>query len=175
MTGPKSFSGTIGTQLSKCEKLPVANFESNECEIPEIERKILSKDQQYLLDINYAIRSGGSPEDLFVHEPGSLSHSRWLTTANRVLRLYLNIENPTVEHKILVSFILKSYIPVWFHIKKSKYFTNGPEHVFEVIESSRFLPENLLKVINPLIHRNAFFAHPENLPLNMIVDRSDHI
>ncbi|GBN06261.1 hypothetical protein AVEN_155971-1 [Araneus ventricosus] len=44
-TGPKLFSGPIGTQLSKCEKLPVVNFESNECEIPEIEWKILSKDQ----------------------------------------------------------------------------------------------------------------------------------
>ncbi|GBO37245.1 hypothetical protein AVEN_51085-1 [Araneus ventricosus] len=142
MTGSKSFSGPIGTQLSKCKKLPVVSFESNECDIPEIERKILSK-HQYLLDISYAIKSSRFPEDLSAHEPGPLSHSRWLTTAKRVLRLHLNIENLTDEHKILVSFILKSYMPVWFHIKKSKHFTNGPEHAFEVIESSRFLPENL--------------------------------
>ncbi|GBN76930.1 hypothetical protein AVEN_161768-1 [Araneus ventricosus] len=64
--GPKSFSGSIGAQLSKCEKLPMVNFKSNKCEIPEIERKILSKDQQYLLDISYAIKSGISPEDLTV-------------------------------------------------------------------------------------------------------------
>ncbi|GBN98398.1 hypothetical protein AVEN_8785-1 [Araneus ventricosus] len=83
-TEPKSFSGPIGTQLSKCEKLPVVNFKSVECEIPEIERKILTKDQQYLLDISYAIKSDRSPEDLSVREPGALSHSRWLTTANRV-------------------------------------------------------------------------------------------
>ncbi|GBN09654.1 hypothetical protein AVEN_6499-1 [Araneus ventricosus] len=140
---PQSFSGPIGAQLSKCEKLPVINFKSNECEISEIERKILSKDQQYLLDINYVVKSGSSPEDLSVREPGPLSHSRWLTTANRVLRLYLSIENPTDEHKILVSFIPKSCMPVWVHIKKGKYFTNGPEHVFEVIKSSSFLPENL--------------------------------
>ncbi|GBM78154.1 hypothetical protein AVEN_188527-1 [Araneus ventricosus] len=120
MTGPKSFSGPIGTQLGKCEKLPVVNFESNECEIPEIEQKGLSKDQQYLLDIIYAIKSS-SPEDLSVREPGPLSRSRWLTTANRVLRLYLSIENPTDEHKISVSFILKSYMPVCSYIKKSKY------------------------------------------------------
>ncbi|GBM30686.1 hypothetical protein AVEN_259558-1 [Araneus ventricosus] len=75
-TAPKSFSGPSGTQLSKCEKLPVVNFKSNECEISEIERKILSKDQQHLLDISYAVKSGSSPEDLSVREPGSLSHSR---------------------------------------------------------------------------------------------------
>ncbi|GBN83953.1 hypothetical protein AVEN_86484-1 [Araneus ventricosus] len=91
--GPKSFSGLIGTQLSKWEKLPVVNFKSVENKIPEIKRKILRKDQQYLLDISYAIKSGSSPEDLSVREPGPLSHSRWFTTVNRVLRLYLSIEN----------------------------------------------------------------------------------
>ncbi|GBM10212.1 hypothetical protein AVEN_177481-1 [Araneus ventricosus] len=174
-TVPKSFSGPIGTQVSKCEKLPVVNSKSNECEISEIEREILSKHQQYLLDISYAVKSGSSPEDSSVREPGSLSHSRWFTMANRVLRLYLSIENTTDEHKILVSINPKSYVPVWFHIKKSKYFTNGREHVFEVIKSSRFLPENLLKVIDPVIQRNAFFAHPGNVLLGMIVDKRDHI
>ncbi|GBN38421.1 hypothetical protein AVEN_69397-1 [Araneus ventricosus] len=172
-TVPKSFSGPIGTQLSKCEKLPVVNFKSNKCEISEIEWTILSKDQQHLLDISYAVKSGSSPEDLAVREPGPLYHSKWLTTASRVLRLYLIIENSRDEHKILVSFIPKSYMHAWFHIKKSKYFTNGPEHVFEVIKSSRFLPENLLKVIDPVIQRNAFFAHPGNVLLSMIVDKKD--
>ncbi|GBM23192.1 hypothetical protein AVEN_159874-1 [Araneus ventricosus] len=64
---------------------------------------------------------------------------------------------------------------VWFHIKKIKYFTNGPEHVFEVKKSPRFLPENLLKVIDPVIQRNAFFDHPENLVLSVILDKRDHI
>ncbi|GBN08130.1 hypothetical protein AVEN_16161-1 [Araneus ventricosus] len=66
-------------------------------------------------------------------------------------------------------------MPVWFHIEESKYFTNAPEHVFDVIKSLRFLPENLLKVIDPVIQRNAFFAHTENLLLSMIVDKRDHI
>ncbi|GBM38235.1 hypothetical protein AVEN_199189-1 [Araneus ventricosus] len=66
-------------------------------------------------------------------------------------------------------------MPAWFYIKKSKYFRNKPEHVFEVIKSSRFLPENLLKVIDPVTQRNAFFAHPGNVLLSMIVDKRDHI
>lgn len=59
--------------------------------------------------------------------------------------------------------------------QKSKYLTNGPEHIFQVLKSSRFLPENLLQVIDPVIERNAFFAHPENLILSMIVDERAHI
>ncbi|GBM13461.1 hypothetical protein AVEN_257654-1 [Araneus ventricosus] len=66
-------------------------------------------------------------------------------------------------------------MPVCFHIKKSKYFTNGPEHVFEVIKSSRFLRENLLKVIDPVIQRNALLSHPANLVLSVIGDKRDHI
>ncbi|GBM40801.1 hypothetical protein AVEN_137309-1 [Araneus ventricosus] len=93
-TGPKSFSSPIGKELSKCAKLPVVNFKSVECVIPEIEGKILSKDEQHMLGISYAIKSGRSHEHLSVREPASLSHSRWLTMANRVLRLHLSIENP---------------------------------------------------------------------------------
>jgi len=44
-----------------------------------------------------------------------------------------------------------------------------------MIKSSRFLPNDLLKVIDPVIERNAFFAHSENLLLTMIVDKRVHI
>ncbi|GBN25715.1 hypothetical protein AVEN_259451-1 [Araneus ventricosus] len=43
------------------------------------------------------------------------------------------------------------------------------------MKSSRFLPENLLKVIDPVIQRNEVFAHPENLVLSAIVDKREHI
>lgn len=174
-TGPKSFSGPIGIQLSKCEKLPIVDFESVDCEVPDIDPDILSNDQQYLLLISSAIKLGNIPIDLAVREPGPLSHSRWLTTANRILRLYVSVKTPSNELKMLVSFILKSYMPVWFKIKKSKYLTDGPGHIFEVIKSTRFLPEKLLRVIDPVIERNAFFAHPENLLLRMMVDERKHI
>lgn len=174
-TGPTTFKGPIGTELNNCEKLPLVKFASVECEIPDIDRSILSKDQQYLLDISSAVQSGICPIDLSHREPGPLSHARWLTMANRILRLYVSVEYPSDEHKIVVHFILKSYMPVWFNIKKSKYLTDGPEHIFQTVKSSRFLPENLLQVIDPVIERNAYFAHPENLMLSMIVDKRTHI
>lgn len=98
----------------------LVNFDSIQCVIPEIDRKLLSKDQQYLFDISTAIKSGNCPEDLSIRDPGPLSHARWLTAANRVLRLYASVITPSDEHKLLVSFILKSYMPVWFNIKKIK-------------------------------------------------------
>lgn len=174
-TGPKSFSGPIGSQLTGCEKLPVVEFERIDCVIPEVDRQVLSKDQQYLLDICKAIQLGQCPEDLSKRDPGPLSHSRWLTTANRVLRLFIGVKNPSENLIQIVHFIMKSYMPTWFDIKISKHFTDGPKHVFKAIQTTRYLPEDLIKVINPVIQRNAYFAHLENLLLTMILDERYHI
>lgn len=170
-TGPKSFSGPIGKKLAGCEKLPLVSFERVDCPIPQVDRKVLSKDQLYLFHISAAINSGTISEDLATRNPGPISHSRWLTTANRILRLYVSLEKPSYEIRQLINFILKCYMPIWFKIKTSKNFTDGPKIVFEVIKTSRYLTENLLEVIDPVIERNAFFAHTENLILSMIVDQ----
>ncbi|GBL90178.1 hypothetical protein AVEN_130304-1 [Araneus ventricosus] len=132
-TGPKSLRGPIGEKLKVCEKRPVIGFKSIDCQIPTIDRSILSKDQQYLLDIAMAIKSGNCKEDLTVPDPGPLTHSRWLTTVNRTLRLYLNEESPTPELQEIAVFILKSYMPMWFSIETSKYLTEGPKLVYQTI------------------------------------------
>jgi len=173
--GPKSFLGPIGQQLNDCEKLPTVAYEPIEVFIPNIERNLLSKDQKYLLDISKAIASGNCPEDLAKREPGPLSHSRWLTAANRALRLYISTPDPSDNLKTIVGFILKSYMPLWFEIKKSKYFTDGPKHVYQAIKKTRYLSDELLQVVDPVIQRNAFFAHSENLLLAMLVDDREHI
>lgn len=66
-------------------------------------------------------------------------------------------------------------MPVWFVIKKSKYFTDGPKHVFQAIQTSRYLSDKLLQVIDPVTEWSAFFAQPENVLLAMAVDEREHI
>ncbi len=174
-TGPNSFCGQKGQQLIKCETLPVVDFQQIHCTTPELDWDILSKDQKYFLDICLAIKIGNSPNDLSHSNPGPISHSRWLTTASRVLRLYVSTESPSDELKVLVNFIMKSYMPVWFEIKVSKTFTDGPIHLYRSIETSRYLSDNLKQVVDPVIERNAFFAHNENLLFAMIFDKRAHI
>lgn len=119
-----------------CETLPVVEFKRIDCVIPEVDRKFLSKDQQYLLDICKAIASG---EDLSRRDPGPLSHSRWLTLANRVLRLFIGVQNLQENLIEIAQFIMRSYVTVWFDIKVSKHFTDGPKHVFIAIQTTRYL------------------------------------
>ncbi|GBM90441.1 hypothetical protein AVEN_124689-1 [Araneus ventricosus] len=106
IAGPKSFSGPIGQQLTCCEKLPVVDYEPIDCSIPDIDRNLLSKDQQNLLDISNAITLGNCPEDLANRDPGPLFHSRWLTAANRVLRLYISSSDPSGNLTEIVGFEL---------------------------------------------------------------------
>ncbi|KAK2577113.1 hypothetical protein KPH14_011881 [Odynerus spinipes] len=65
--------------------------------IPEIEQNVvdqMSTDQKYLYKICQAVGAGICSSELANCQPGKMAHSRWLTTANRILRLYVASTNP---------------------------------------------------------------------------------
>lgn len=169
-TGPKGYSGEIGKQLEKCEKMPVRKFEKIETTLPAITPSELSTDQQYLYEICTAISSGNISLSLSQRGPGKLNHSRWLTTANRILRLYVATENPSTNLKILTQYIMKVYAVSWFEIKSKPSCRHGSKHFFGIIQKSRFLPAEIKNIIDPVIQRNGYFSHPENMLLAMLAD-----
>jgi len=59
---------------------------------------------------------------------------------------------------------------MWFAIKMNPSCKHGAKHVCDSIQRSRYLSADLKKVIDPVIQRNAYFAHPENILLSMITD-----
>lgn len=104
-----------------------------------------------------------------------MSHSRWLTTANRILRLYISTENPSENMTSIVEYIMQVYAPMWFQIKRNPYSTDGAKHLFKMMQLSRSLNEETKAIIDPVIQRNGFFGHPENILLAMIKDQRRHI
>ncbi|GBN26634.1 hypothetical protein AVEN_102707-1 [Araneus ventricosus] len=52
---------------------------------------------------------------------------------------------------------------------------SGSKHLWNVIKYSRYLSDDLKKVVDPVISRNSFMAHPENLLLSMLADERRHI
>ncbi|GBL73401.1 hypothetical protein AVEN_159413-1 [Araneus ventricosus] len=143
---PKSFSGSIEQQLTCYEKLSVVDYEPIDCSIPDIDRNLLRKDQQYLLDISNA--PWDMSRRLGKSDLGPLFHSRWLLAANRVLRLYISSSDPYGNLKEIVGFILKSYVPVWFALKKSKYFTDGPKTCLSSNPNITFQASSYIEVLN---------------------------
>ncbi|ESO12755.1 hypothetical protein HELRODRAFT_159338 [Helobdella robusta] len=51
----------------------------------------------------------------------------------------------------------------------------GSNHFFGIIKKCRYLPEELKNLLNPVLQRNAYFAHPENILLSMLADEQKHI
>lgn len=172
-SGPHGLTGAIGSKLEHCEELPVVNFERISSNLPRMnnEEHDLSTDQKYLSEIVQAIESGIVSGSLASKNPGKLSHARWLTTANRILRLYVATENPSDSLSTLVNYIMKVYAPFWFRVKLKPSCAEGARHLFEFIVSCRFLPGNIQKIIHPVIQRNAFFAHPENVLISLLTDK----
>jgi len=101
-TGPSSYTGEIGRSIinQDLRLLPLTTFKAVNGNIKKIDEQVvatLSSDQKYLYEIGIAVQNGHSrfPKQLLVRDPGQVCESRWLTKANRILRLYISTENPS--------------------------------------------------------------------------------
>lgn len=178
--GPKLFSGSIGRQLIACEKSQIQIFQKVFTDdlpvLPKDVLKDLSEDQKYLYSICQGIQKGSIDSGLAMKSPGTLVHSRFLTTANRVLRLYVSKSAPSTKLKSLVNFIVKVYAPMWFKIKSKDSFIMGPRHIFNYVKLVReHVDESFQQSIFNSIKRNAYFAHPENILLSMLYDTDKNV
>ena len=105
------FTGALGQVLNQVEEMPYnprfkvikpgPNF-------PDLSQDViddLSTDQQYGYRMILAISAGSVPKDLFMLAIGGVSLARWLTTANRFLKMWVSHHN----------FIGKSEEPDLYH------------------------------------------------------------
>ncbi|EDV19921.1 uncharacterized protein TRIADDRAFT_61538 [Trichoplax adhaerens] len=166
--GKSIFNTPFNANLSSTDGI---SFQKLKCDLPEFKSiEELSCDQKYLYQICTAISKGYCEIDLSRRYPGNISNARWLTTANRILRVYIATSTPSKSLQIITNYIIKVYTPLWFAIKAKPQCTYGPRHFFQLIRLSRFLASNQQKIIDEVIQRNAYFAHPENLLLAMLTD-----
>lgn len=176
--GPHEFSGQIGKELQNCEHLPVVTFEKIRSVLPNYDAKEidrLSTDQKYLYEISNSVSNGEISSHLARRQPGKISHARWLTTASRILRLYVATAYPSENLKSLVCYIQNVYVPLWFEIKARPFCFDGPVHLFNLIKRTRYLALELRKIVDRIIQINGYYAHPENVLIAMLCDERRHI
>ncbi|KAJ8358166.1 hypothetical protein AAFF_G00028790 [Aldrovandia affinis] len=82
----------------------------------------LSTDQHYGYRIVCAVRDGVLPAMLALLEIRPVNHSHWLTTGNRLLRLWvskhkLKGKNHLKNLQFIEEFIIGVYYPCWFNVK----------------------------------------------------------
>ena len=176
-SGKESWTGPLGKMLPKVEELPLdpdfTVIEGGDLpDLSEDEVGDLSTDQKYLYRILKIIKTGNIPPDFQKFNIGPLNHSRWLTLANRICRLYISkVRLPSKLKSDLfqvVQFIILCYGPGWFHIKTRPNLKHSPEHVLTSLKNYRTLPESTKKVVKSYIASNAYHANPEHILLAML-------
>ena len=138
---------------------------------PKVEKSSsLSTDAKYLYEMACAVSEGFCSNDLANIKPGPVVHSRWLTKASRILRLYVTTSKPSSNLQTLATYIIKVYVPMYFQIKYYSSVVYGSALFAKFIKYSRYLCPQLRRVIDAVIQNNCYFAHPENILLSMLYD-----
>ncbi|GBO08025.1 hypothetical protein AVEN_254820-1 [Araneus ventricosus] len=121
----------------------------------------------YLLEISQALRLGNCSDELARRSPGTLLHLLWLTTVNRVLRLYVSSQ-ASLNLKQIAEFVMKVYTKNWLKINYKHSLKYCAKHVWNTISRSMYLSQDLKDVVDGEICRNSYFAHPGNILLCML-------
>ena len=148
ITGPQGFSGSIEKRFATCTQQPLTSFKA--VRLTKDLPKKLSTDLQYLLKICNGINAGECSFDLSIRNPGCLNHFRWLTTANRIFRLYVSNKIPSEKLQALVMFIIRVYAPLWFAIKSQSSCKDGARHFHQQVARSRYLSQEQKNIIDPV-------------------------
>lgn len=180
-SGPDTFKGEIGKHINEdLTKLEIVQFTPvRNCQyaspIPIKVINELSSDQKYLYDISIAIQSGVVSKELALRSPGNIHHARWLTRANRILRLYISNSKPSQNLCDLVNIIIKCYVPGWFRIKSHPKATDGAPNFWYISQLVKNVNKKYRSTLESVLQNNSYFATSENILLSMIVDERKHI
>ena len=173
--GPSERSGQVGNLLDKAESFEIVNFIPIESTTLPNYTSQLSSDQKYLADIIIIIKTGIAPEKFSTRSPGRIHNARWLTTANRILRLYISTLDPSDIFIKIVKYVILVYAKEWFTIKNNPLCTDGTKNLFSIIKSIRDYDINMFNIVKNSLNRNSFFAHSENVLLAMLADENADI
>ena len=70
---------------------------------------------------------------------------------------------------------MEVYAPMWFRIKTEPNVQSCPKHLFQKISLIRNQINHVQNIVLPVVMRNAYFAHSENILLAMVNDERPHI
>ena len=111
----------------------------------------------------------------FKTKPGPITQSMWLKTASRILHFYFSTSKPSDALQVSHRVAQRVYAPVCFAVKEQLVGTDGPTHLWKVVQLLTFFPNVLKKTVHSVIRANAYCSHPENLLLEMLTHKNPDI
>src|SRR6218665_2288308 len=96
---------------------------------------------------------------------GPVSHSRWLTTANRFCHIYVSkhgLSGKTlINLRLIVEYVVSVYYPCWFNIKVKYSWVEGPHHVLFQLQQLRLQGSGIVDVVLPTVKHSVWHAFSE--------------
>ena len=106
-----------------------------------------------------AIRSGVLPDRPASLEPGPVNHSRWLTTANRFLRLWASQRGfkgkKARNLALLCGYIVGVFYSMWFRYEIRNNWLEGPQIYSEHLQVTILQPEKVVSSVYPRLESSA--------------------
>ena len=181
-TSDKGWSGPIGKLLSNVNTIsrlrefePIKELEPM-VQLSEKVVKGLSTDSQLAYRLTQTIVEGKMDVDLINRRVGNLSHTRWLTTAEAILLLYMSDHGLDDEQYETLSLLSKWIVQVYFHqffnIKAQPSIVKGPYHLLTLLRLFRDQDHRVKEILVPYIMSEAWWAHPEPLLLSLFCSDS---
>ena len=134
--------------------------------------KDLSTDQSYAYQIVTSIKTGVLPKRLALLEIGPVCHSRSLTTALRICRIWVSKHGLTGDLlnrlKMIVEHIVGVYIPNWFCIKVNSCWVEGAINLLKHMQILKNQTQEVIDIVLPTFKRSAWYAHPESVLQSML-------
>ena len=121
-------------------------------QLPEKDLLELNTDQKLLYKLCEAAVNGSCVQKLADSRIGPLNHSRWMTTASRIVRLHFSHQNPSTNLLILVTYICGVYYPTIAYTKLNNDVVNGARIIHKEIElQNQYVKDKeLLKIIRKI-------------------------
>ena len=176
------FSGPLGKALATVTELPVkktfkaVTIGSDLIELDDEIVKDLSSDQKYGYEMVKAIRTGKLSPKLANLEIGPVCHSRWLTTANRFLRMWVSQHGfkgkEAKNLKLIVEYIVGVYYPTWFSYKVKNHWLQGAPICLEQLHLTLQQDKQVINIVFPYLESSAWWAHPEMLLQTLLCSNS---
>jgi hypothetical protein len=109
-SGPQAFKSDLGRANKDLKDPVIAPFRAiPNPDFPKVDQSVMSNfshDQKLIHRGCVAVMTGECPSDLASRALGPVNHSRWLTTALRILFLYMTYEHPPHAIQRLANFII---------------------------------------------------------------------
>ena len=176
------FSGPIGKLLSLVNSMKKkSSFEAIPgsgplIELPEKIVKEMSTDASLSYRLLCAVRSGKLSPELASMKCGHIVHSRWLTTGECLMMLWMcdhGLKGEVLRKlRLIVNFVCNVYFPMFFEIKVKNSIISGPRHIITLLRLLRSQPAEVLQAVSPYIKTGAWFAHSEALLLTLLASDS---